>query len=205
MFEPVKKRFHKIVLHYNKFNLKEIFIFATLLIIFTLLGYFWKHFFDYKIFGVHVLEPVYVFLTRYIVLSSYWLLKTIFAIPISYVIDTSRLYFSDVSFLYVYHGCSGLKEMAMFLFLILFFPGRWLMKLWFIPVSLVLIYLMAILRIVFLGLVYKYQPTWFHFIHVYLFNLLFFLLFFIMWLAWIKWFSGKKPLISEPDLKPNEY
>lgn len=202
MLEPIKRHYHKVISHYHLQNLKDVIIFIALILIFTLAGYIWKQYFGYKILGVHILNPGYKFLIKYIVLASYWILTTIFLIPLSYALDTSRLYFSDVSYIFIYNGCSGLKEMAMFLFIMLFFPGRLLAKLWFIPVSLVIIYVMAILRIVFLALVFKYAPTWFPFLHDYLFNVIFFFLFFVLWLVWVKWFYKKKPVFSKSNLKP---
>jgi exosortase/archaeosortase family protein len=92
----------------------------------------------------------------------------------------------------------------MFLFIMLLFPGKLKAKFWFIPFSLLLIYFVAILRIVFLGLVYKFQPSWFDFLHKFLFNVLFFLIFFLLWLVWVKWFYKKNPVFSKSDLKPKE-
>jgi len=204
MFEKIKTAVNNIVDRYKLKNLREIYIFIILLLVFTLLGLIWKYFFDYKIFGVHVLDPGYAFLTRYIVLSSYWILNHVFLIPLSYSIETSRLYFSNISYLYIYHGCTGLKEMAMFLFIILYFPGRLTAKLWFIPASLLIIYCMAILRIVFLGLAYRYRPAWFSFMHEYLFNIIFFFLIFMLWIAWINWINKKSQVISDSDLKSEE-
>ena len=182
-------------------NLKDITIFISLILVFSASGFIWKHYYDYKLFGIQVLEPGYSVLIKYIILTSYWILTSIFSVPLTYTLDTSRLYFSSESYIYIYNGCSGLKEMAMFLFIMLFFPGKQLAKLWFIPLSLTLIYFIAVLRIVFLGLAYKYEPTWFYFLHEYLFNLIFFALFFALWLAWIKWFYKKRSPVSETKLK----
>ena len=196
-FTSVVKKF---INHYKLKNISEVLIFMSLILIFSILGYLWKHFFDYTIFGVHVLDPGYIFLTKYVLLSSYWILANVFSVPLTYVVESSRLYFTTSSYLYIYHGCSGLKEMAMFLFIMLLFPGSYKMKLWFIPASLVTIYLIVILRIVFLSLIYLHIPDWFNFFHNYIFNLIFFFLFFLLWLLWIKYFYKKstdKPGRSE--------
>lgn len=204
MLESIIQRYRKAGFFYNLQYLKNVFMFIGLIFIFTLAVYIWKHYYDYKILGVHVLTPVYAFLIKHIVITSYWILKNIFSISLSCDIENSRLYFSQTSYIFIVKGCSGLREMSLFLFILIFFPGPWISKLWFIPVSLIIIYFITILRIVFLGLSFKYQPTWFDFLHEYLFNFIFFLLFFLLWLVWVKWFYKKKPVFLKSDLKPKE-
>ena len=181
--------FDNLLDRYKLKHIKDVLIFIFLVIIFSLVGFLWKQLFDYRIFGVHVLEPAYDFLIRYIVIASSWILTHVFAIPITYDLATARLYFPGMtSFIFIWHGCSGLKEMAMFLFIMLLFPGPWKPKTWFIPVSLLFIYFVAILRIVFLGIVFKYHPSWFNFLHEIIFNIIFFLIFFSLWMVWVKYF-----------------
>ena len=184
-------RFKKFAARYDLKRYNDIFIFIGLILIFSIVGYFWKHWFGYKLFGVHVLDPGYELLTKYIVLSSYWILTHIFGVPLTYDLVTARLYFHGFSYIYIWHGCSGLKEMAMFLFIMILFPGPWKHKLWFTPLSLLFIYFISIIRIVFLGLIFKSHPGWFNFVHEYLFNILFFLIFFLLWLICVKYFYLK--------------
>jgi exosortase/archaeosortase family protein len=188
MFKKLNENLDKLLLKYKLYNLKDIILFIIIIVSFSLVGFLWKYFFNYKIFGVSILEPAYEFLVKYVLLSSYWILTAVFSIPLTYDVGTSRLYFSSTEYLYIYHGCSGLKEMAMFLVIMLFFPGPRKAKLWFIPVTISFIYLVVILRIVFLGLIYKFRPDWFKLFHEYLFNILFFLIFFVLWLVWVKYF-----------------
>ena len=204
MGERIRQRLQMTIVRLNQLNLKEIFIFLSLTGIFILAVYIWKHYFDFKLFGTYVLTPIYAFLIKYIVIASCWILTNIFSISLSCDIENSRLYFTPTSYLYIIKGCSGLREMSMFMFILIFFPGKWTSKHWFIPVSLILIYCISILRIVFLGMAYKYHPGWFAFLHEYLFNIVFFGLFFLLWLAWVKWFYRKKTVISETKLEPKE-
>lgn len=191
MYNDLKDRFNRFADRYKLKNFTDIFLFILLLSVFSLVGIIWKHYFDYKMFGIHILNPTYDFLIRYIVIITAWTLN-LFGMGITTDLELARLYFSGLTrFIYIWHGCSGLREIAMFIFLMALFPGPWKHKLWFIPSGVVLIYVIAVLRIIFLCVVFVYKPEWFDFLHNFLINIFFFFVFFVLWLYWVKYFYLK--------------
>lgn len=169
-------------------RIKDILMFMAIIIGFSILGYLWKILFHYKILGVAVLEPSYKFLIHQIIASTAFLMTNIFHISTTPLYNTQDLLFVNTNAkLFVNHGCSGLKELAMFATLILLFPGRLKIKVWFLPLALFLIFAVAIFRIVFLSvLVSGLHLDAFQFFHEYIFNIVFFVIFFFMWLFWLK-------------------
>ena len=181
---------------YGKF--REIVIFIALLLLFSVIGYFWK-LSGYQIFGVSVLEPAYAFLIRIVLFGSGEILQHIFRLGISLEVETSRIYLSRDVYVFLYNGCSGLKEMAMFIFIMVFFPGPWRSKLWFIPASLLFIFSVVIVRVVLLVLIFNYHPSYYGLFHNFLLNYIFFGIFFILWLIWVKYFYMKKRRPGKPE------
>jgi exosortase/archaeosortase family protein len=181
---------------YYKF--KDVGIFIALLLVFTVLGYLWK-LTGYRIFGIAVLEPTYAVLIKAVLISSGELLQHVFNLNVIVERVTNRIYLSHDSYVYIYNGCSGLKEMAMFLFIMALFPGPWKSKLWFIPLSLVIIFIVVILRVVALILLFKYHPEQYSLFHDFLLNYLFFGIFFILWLFWVKFYYLKQRRPGKPE------
>jgi exosortase/archaeosortase family protein len=181
---------------YGRF--KDIVIFIALLLLFSIIGYFWK-LSGYQLFGVSVLDPAYAFLIRIVLFASGGILQHIFMLDVSLQVETSRIYLSRDVYVFLYHGCSGLKEMAMFIFIMVFFPGPWRSKLWFIPASLLFIFSVVILRVVMLVLIFNYHPSYYGLFHNFLLNYIFFGIFFILWLIWVKYFYMKKRRPGKPE------
>lgn len=81
-------------------------------------------------------------------------------------------------------ACTGLKQAYIFLMIMLFSPGPFLKKLWFIPAGLFVVYLFNIFRIVFIISVIKFDPVKFDFLHAYVFKYIFYGVIFLMWVLW---------------------
>ena len=197
----IRDKFHKKFIiplkEYHK--LKDIGIFLALLLIFTFVGYIWK-LSGYRLFGVTVLTPAYSFLIRTVLLASGEVLQHIFRLDVIIQVDTNRIYLSDDMYVFIYNGCSGLKEMAMFIFIMVLFPGPWKSKLVFIPVSILIIFIIVILRVVLLVLIFNYHPTYYGLFHDFLLNYIFFGIFFLLWLVWVKFFYLKQRKPGKPEL-----
>ncbi|MDR0371166.1 MAG: exosortase/archaeosortase family protein [Prevotellaceae bacterium] len=81
-------------------------------------------------------------------------------------------------------GCSGLKQAYIFLCIMLFHNGSFTKKLWYIPLSLLLLFGYNVLRITLMTAAIKHHPEWFHFLHEYLFKYLYYGLLFGLYLHW---------------------
>lgn len=90
-------------------------------------------------------------------------------------------------------GCNGLELFILYAGFIICFPGKIRYKLIFIPMGIILIYLINVIREIFLALNYKFFRESFEFNHKYTYVLVVYIFVFILWRIWIKKYS----IISE--------
>lgn len=94
----------------------------------------------------------------------------------------------------VYIGvpCNGLDLIALFAGFIIIFKGSWKVKLWYVPLGVLLIHVLNILRVFFLILIEKYNPEALEFNHKYTFTVLLYLFVFFGWMFWVKKYAEPK-------------
>jgi exosortase/archaeosortase family protein len=90
-------------------------------------------------------------------------------------------------------SCTGIKQAYIFVCLILFYKSDWLKKIWFIPLGLVLVYVINMLRIAAITALVKYYPQQFDFMHEHLFKYLFYVFLFGLWVIWDEKIATKFP------------
>ncbi|GEM_PF-3240024 len=101
-------------------------------------------------------------------------------------------------FMTIAPSCTPIRAWFYWIVLMLFLPGR-KHKSWYIPLGLMLIYLVNIIRIALLGLVLTYNHTSYNAFHS-LFETLVFATIFLLWVIWIEKFVG----IHQPNtIKPS--
>lgn len=90
--------------------------------------------------------------------------------------------------------CASLKQWLHWLFLMLFFPGPWKHKAWFIPAGLVIIEWTNVVRICGILLMQMQWPgpNTFHIAHDYIFKAFFYFVIFLMWVLWVEKFKNKQ-------------
>jgi exosortase/archaeosortase family protein len=81
-------------------------------------------------------------------------------------------------------GCNGIKQSFIFAMIMLFARGPFVHKLWFIPLGLVCVYLINVLRLLFLTYIIRDYPDMFEFWHGGVTKYLFYGLIFLMWMFW---------------------
>lgn len=81
-------------------------------------------------------------------------------------------------------SCTGLKQAYIFVCLIAFYNRNLNRKLWYIPIGLLVIYLVNILRIAAITALVKIYPEYFELLHEYIFKYLFYVILFGMWVLW---------------------
>ncbi len=139
-----------------------------------------------------------------------WLMKVGF---VDNIIIDSLIYFTDLllqffgysTFVYehaigiqgshgVYIGipCNGLDLMALFAGFILLFSGSWKTKFWFIPLGLLIIYVLNLVRVLVLTIMAKTAPEYLDFNHKYTFTILLYMFVFFGWLLWVNKYALKK-------------
>lgn len=90
----------------------------------------------------------------------------------------------------VYEGCNSLNVMIVFVSFIIAFGGNRKKLAWFIPVGLVLIYLVNLARVVGLFYVAEYWQHYFYYVHKYAFTGIIYLFVLGLWWWWIEKANG---------------
>lgn len=108
---------------------------------------------------------------------------------LQYIIADNTFTFDNNNYLAIHSGCSGFKQMLQAVLLFVFFPGKINHKLWFIPLSVLLMFVANLMRLVPLAYVVYYIPEYFYLFHDYLLRFIFYLIIFLLWLWWYTSFN----------------
>jgi len=103
------------------------------------------------------IEPICLLVAEHI----HWAINSLLGFS-NYKIDGVMVYFEGSLRFRIVWGCTGVKQILMFAFIMVFYFGPWKKKLWFIPLSLILLYILNIARII--GIVFITRggfPEWF--------------------------------------------
>jgi exosortase/archaeosortase family protein len=105
-----------------------------------------------------------------------------FLYPVS--IKGTTFLFPENGYIEINQSCSGFKQYYQIIFLFILFPGPWKHKIWFIPVSIIIIHLVNVFRIIALSLVLTSWPGIWDFMHDWILRPFFYLVIFGLWLFW---------------------
>ncbi|WP_348533730.1 exosortase X [Hymenobacter nitidus] len=105
-------------------------------------------------------------------------------------LDPYLLLLNSQPAVHVGHPCNGLVLYALFAGFVLAFPGPWARKLWFIPVGMLVIYLINIVRIAALALNHLYSAETVEFNHHYTFTFIVYGFIFLLWMLWARRLAG---------------
>jgi exosortase/archaeosortase family protein len=108
------------------------------------------------------------------------------------IIRKVHLIYPNTNGIKVIWGCSGIKQIFIFLCIMLAARGSWRHKLWFIPIGLIICYLINILRIAAITMITKNHPDMFVFFHAYVFKYFYYVLIFLIWVLWEEKIVRKK-------------
>ncbi len=132
-------------------------------------------------FGLDITRP-FDMLAAHIAQAVYWLIHltrdTIHLLP------DNILWFTSGSSVKIVWSCTALKQSFIWLIIMLAARGKWLRKLWFIPLGWVCIYVFNILRITWITMIVEHHAHLFELMHTYIFKYLFYLMLFALWLWW---------------------
>lgn len=105
------------------------------------------------------------------------------------------------SALNVYEGCNSINVMIVFVSFILAFGGAGRKMAWFIPLGIVLIYMVNLIRVIGLYYVAEHWHDYFYYIHKYAFTAFIYVFVLILWWWWIERISD---LSLKALLKPGQ-
>lgn len=88
--------------------------------------------------------------------------------------------------------CNGITLMCLFAVFVIAYPGSVKNKLWYVPLGIVLVFLINIIRIVALALIAYYAPQYLNFNHTYTFTFLAYSFVFMLWMIWVNRLSSTR-------------
>lgn len=134
-------------------------------------------------FGVNITRPFDI-LAAHIAKAVYWLVHL--TRDTIYLLSDNILWFTSGTSIKIVWSCTALKQSFIWLIIMLAARGKWLRKLWFIPLGWVCIYAFNILRIAWIAMIVEHHPQLFELLHTHIFKYLFYLMLFGMWIWWTK-------------------
>lgn len=125
--------------------------------------------------------------------ATHWIITKVFLVPSTFQVDT--LIFNNGQALQEQPLCTALKQVFQMTLILLIYPGPWKHKLWYIPVSSLLLMVAAVIHLVILSLTLAKSPNIYPFIHLQISRWFFFGIYFLIWLFWeerLSWKSSSK-------------
>ena len=108
--------------------------------------------------GLDITAP-FDFLATHIANAVYWVVQLVR--DTIHLLPNNVLRFDSGSSVRIVWSCTALKQSFIWLIIMLVARGKWLNKLWFIPLGFVAIYLFNILRIALITLIIEHHPELF--------------------------------------------
>ena len=195
------KTIRNFISKHNLYVLRDVVIFILITLAIHFIWRLWARQFNYapiSDFMYTIMNVMAVEVYR----ESAWMIEGI--IDIVRVDDTMYMHFPNKCMMYINEGCSGLKQMLQFSLLMIFFPGPWKKKLWFIPLGVIIMHLTNLFRVVGLAIIMNNWPKYWDFSHDYIFRPIFYVVIFGLWVIWVEkiralgagsWVLGKKDSI----------
>ena len=98
--------------------------------------------------------------------------------------DTFIMFLGGDMILNIIWGCTGVKQFFSFFMVMVFYLGPWKKKLWYIPLSLAILWIYNIIRIAAIIFLTENNRDRFEFLHDGLFRWIFYGIIFLLWVYW---------------------
>ncbi len=190
----IKDHFQKIKEFYDGKNgfIIDVALFA--IITFTFHELWWTFSAFIKSFGF-VLNTA-EWLSDQVFAAAYWFNIHILGLQITDE-GANLMRFSNGGYVQVVESCSGLKQFYQIFVLFLLFPGPWKHKLWFIPMSIIIMHIVNISRIIILSIMVVWKPEYWNFTHDWILRPGFYIVIFMLWVWWVEKFRQKNKKTSQ--------
>ena len=186
MKDRVKKYVHLLIDWKELRGLSGLVVFAVIITFFHLL----YKYFEADIISISYVSRVIDFLTESLLIANSWIMEHLFSIQC--VIEGDVLIISDGFNIEMQSGCSGLQQFFLVIILFLIYPGPWKSKIWYIPISIVVIYVLNLIRFIGISLYSAYDGKHFDLVHDWIFRPFIYLGIFLLWVLWAE-VINKKP------------
>jgi len=180
----IKDQLHKINFRKYAFVL-DIALFMIITYVFHKL--WWQ--FSTEIKSINLISNTADWLATKVFETSFWIISHTFDASVAKE-AANTLRFSNKGWIMVNESCSGLKQFYQILALFFLFPGPIKHKLWFIPVSILIMHATNVMRIVILGMVTLWLPDYWQISHDWILRPFFYVVLFMLWVWWVERFGG---------------
>lgn len=160
------------------------------IVVFLSLHFFWKWALSASendeqvfFFTTEISRP-FLWFSNHLAIASRFLIESLFGTK-TYLYQ-NQIYFDGSPGICVVWSCSGIKQYLIATAVILFAKGRWVHKLWYIPLVLVVVYLLNLIRLVGVGAITIHHMEWFNFFHKIVFRGVLYGGLFLMWVLWVE-------------------
>lgn len=126
-------------------------------------------------------------LAEQVFVSSLWINRNLLGLHIT-TEEPNFMWFANGGYVQVNESCSGLKQFYQIIVLFVLFPGPWKHKLWFIPMSILIMHFVNIVRIVVLSIMVLWKPEYWDFTHDWILRPGFYVVIFGLWVVWVERF-----------------
>lgn len=186
----MKQRLLRLKTRYDDFfrtrrleGIREIISFVVITLIIHYGWRFWE--INLKLFPVYDLISVWMDdLAHLVKMQAVWLWNHVMGYNVS--TEGKVIFFSSGYDIAVGRSCSGTKQIMQFVLLMLVYRGKWVHKLWFIPLGALLVHFTNLFRIYMSGVLSMNKPEWMEFAHDHILRWMFYLVICGMWLLWVK-------------------
>lgn len=167
--------------------LADVLLFVIITLVFHAL---WWDFYEW-IIGFSFIAASADWLARAVYTLALWFNKNVLMLSVT-TSEPNTMWFTNNTYVRVDEGCSGLKQFYQIAVLFILFPGPWKHKLWYIPASFLVMFLVNVFRIVVLSLVAIHWPQHWDFIHEWVLRVFFYVVIFGLWVVWVEKFRQHK-------------
>ena len=106
------------------------------------------------------------------------------ALNFSTNLNELKIYLNNSTIICLLPGCSGLTPIIKIIFILIFYPGPIRNKIFYIPISIIILYIATLLHLIILVTILNHNPGMYNFTHGYLTRIFFYIVFFFLWLFW---------------------
>ncbi len=134
------------------------------------------------IFGKNCTEQFY-HLSQFTARLVYWFSSIFPGTDDLYLYDT-HIYFYNNNGVNIIWGCTGVKQLYIYLTIMILYPGPWKKKLWYLPLTAFILFCYNIFRISAILFLIQDHIERFEFLHEGVFRYLYYIIIFLLWVYW---------------------
>jgi len=165
-------------------NLKGFSGLVLFAVIITLFHLIYKYF-EHDIIKIAFISSILDWVIRMLLISCSWVLNNIFGIKS--IINGELLELPNHFKIHMLPGCSGFQQFFLVIMIFTLYPGPVNHKIWYIPLGIIIIYILNTGRFIGISIYSNWHPDHFRFVHDWVFRPFIYFAIFLLWVIWDKY------------------